>query len=71
MNLASKVFKNNMTGDVVKVIDSFENIAILENKQKQIRKHSQTKKKTKQVNKTEQNEITKQINTNKPNQSNN
>ena len=34
MNLASKVFKNNMTGDVVKVIDSFENIAILENKQK-------------------------------------
>ena len=34
MNLASKVFKNNITGDVVKVIDSFENIAILENKQK-------------------------------------
>lgn len=34
MNLASKVFKNNMTGDVLKVIDSFENIAILENKQK-------------------------------------
>lgn len=34
MNLASKVFKNNMTGDVLKVIDSFENIAILENKQR-------------------------------------
>lgn len=34
MNLASKVFKNNMTGEVLKVIDSFENIAILENKQR-------------------------------------
>lgn len=34
MNLASKVFKNNITGEVIKVIDSFENIAILENKQK-------------------------------------
>jgi hypothetical protein len=34
MNLASKIFKNNSTGEMVKVIDSFENIAILENKQK-------------------------------------
>lgn len=34
MNLASKIFKNNSTGEIVKVIDSFENIAILENKQK-------------------------------------
>ena len=34
MSLAGKVFKNNLTGDAIKVIDSFENIAILENKQK-------------------------------------
>ena len=34
MSLAGKVFKNNITGDTIKVIDSFENIAILENKQK-------------------------------------
>lgn len=34
MNLASKSYRNNRTGDIVKVIDSFENIAILENKQK-------------------------------------
>jgi hypothetical protein len=34
MNLASKTFKNNKTGETVKVIDAFENIAILENKQK-------------------------------------
>ena len=34
MSLAGKVFKNNSTGNAVKVIDSFENIAILENKQK-------------------------------------
>ncbi len=34
MSLAGKVFKNNVTGSTVKVIDSFENIAILENKQK-------------------------------------
>lgn len=34
MNLANKVFKNNKTGDTIRVIDSFENIAILENKQK-------------------------------------
>ncbi len=34
MNLANRSFKNNQTGEVVKVIDSFENIAILENKTK-------------------------------------
>ena len=34
MNLASKTFRNNKTGETVKVIDAFENIAILENKQK-------------------------------------
>jgi hypothetical protein len=34
MSLANKSFKDNKTGEVVKVIDTFENIAILENKQK-------------------------------------
>ncbi len=34
MNLANRIFKNNKTGEVIKVMDSFENIAILENKQK-------------------------------------
>jgi hypothetical protein len=34
MNLANKSFKDNRTGEIVKVIDAFENIAILENKQK-------------------------------------
>lgn len=34
MSIANKVFKNNRTGETIKVIDSFENIAILENKQK-------------------------------------
>lgn len=34
MNLANKTFKNNKTGEIVKVIDSFENIAILESKEK-------------------------------------
>jgi len=34
MNLASRTFRNNKTGEIVKVIDSFENIAILENKGK-------------------------------------
>ena len=29
-----KKFRDNRTGEVVKVIDAFENIAILENKQK-------------------------------------
>jgi len=34
MSLSNKTFKNNATGEIVKVIDSFENIAILENKSK-------------------------------------
>ena len=34
MSLSNKTFKNNTTGEIVKVIDSFENIAILENKGK-------------------------------------
>ena len=34
MSLGNKTFKNNITGELVKVIDSFENIAVLENKQK-------------------------------------
>lgn len=34
MELANKKFRNNKTGETIKVIDSFENIAILENKQK-------------------------------------
>jgi len=34
MSIANKLFKNNNTGELIKVIDSFENIAILENKQK-------------------------------------
>lgn len=34
MNLANRSFKDNRTGQVVKVIDSFENIAILENREK-------------------------------------
>jgi hypothetical protein len=34
MSIANKVFRNNKTGESIRVIDSFENIAILENKQK-------------------------------------
>jgi len=34
MSLDNKKFRNNKTGEVVKVISTFENIAILENKQK-------------------------------------
>lgn len=34
MSLANKTYKNNKTGEIIKVIDSFENLAILENKQK-------------------------------------
>lgn len=34
MNLANRIFTDNRTGESVKVIGSFENIAILENKQK-------------------------------------
>ena len=34
MNLGNKTFKNNKTGETLKVIDSFENIAVLESKDK-------------------------------------
>jgi hypothetical protein len=34
MSLSNKTYRNNATGEIVKVIDSFENIAILENKSK-------------------------------------
>lgn len=34
MNLANRSFMDNRTGEVIKVIDSFENIAVLENKTK-------------------------------------
>jgi hypothetical protein len=34
MSLGNKTFKNNITGDIIKVIDSFEDIAILEGKGK-------------------------------------
>ena len=34
MSLDNKKFRNNKTGEVVKVISTFENIAILENKQR-------------------------------------
>lgn len=34
MNLANKSFRDNKTGEIVKVIDSFDNIAVLENKQR-------------------------------------
>ena len=35
MSLSSKTFRNNRTGETIKVIDSFEDIAILENKGKE------------------------------------
>ena len=34
MNLANKSFRDNKTGEIVKVIDSFDNIVILESKEK-------------------------------------
>lgn len=34
MNLANKTYKNNTTGEVIKIIDSFGDIAVLENKNK-------------------------------------
>lgn len=34
MSIANKTFKNNLTGEIIRVIDAFENIAILENKNK-------------------------------------
>lgn len=35
MSISNKTFKNNRTGETIKVIDSFEDIAILENKGKE------------------------------------
>lgn len=35
MSISNKTFKNNKTGETIKVIDSFEDIAILENKGKE------------------------------------
>jgi len=50
MNLENKIFKDNSTGEVVKVIGSFENIAILENKQKvDVRKLTDTNYYTEQI----------------------
>ena len=34
MNLANRKFKDNRSGEILTIIDSFENIAVLENKQK-------------------------------------
>ena len=34
MSFANRTFRDNKTGEIVKVIDSFEKIAILENKSK-------------------------------------
>ena len=34
MEFSNKKFRNNKTGEIIKVIDTFENIAILENRQK-------------------------------------
>jgi hypothetical protein len=35
MSLSNKTFKNNRTGETLRVIDSFEDLAILENKGKE------------------------------------
>lgn len=39
INLRDKTFRNNLTGDVVKVLDSFEDIAILEDKSRVDARH--------------------------------
>jgi hypothetical protein len=39
MNLANRRFKNNLTGDIVRVLDSFENIVILDDKSRMDAKH--------------------------------
>lgn len=39
INLRDKSFKNNLTGEIVKVLDSFEDIAILEDKSKVDARH--------------------------------
>lgn len=50
MSLAGKSFKNNFTGDIIQVIDSFENIAILLDKQKiDVKSLMDTNKYTEQI----------------------
>lgn len=50
MSLAGKSFKNNFTGDIIQVIDSFENIAILQDKQKiDVKSLMDTNKYTEQI----------------------
>jgi hypothetical protein len=39
INLRDKIFKNNLTGEIVRVLDSFEDIAILEDKSKVDARH--------------------------------
>ena len=39
MNLANRMFKNNLTGDIVRVLDSFESIVILDDKSRMDAKH--------------------------------
>ncbi len=39
MNLANRMFKNNLTGDIVRVLDSFDNIVILDDKSRMDAKH--------------------------------
>jgi hypothetical protein len=39
INLRNKIFKNNLTGEIVKVLDSFEDIAILEDKSRVDSRH--------------------------------
>ena len=39
MDLANRMFKNNLTGDIVRVLDSFENIVILDDKSRIDAKH--------------------------------
>ena len=39
INLSGRYFKNNLTGEVVKVLDSFEDIAILEDKSRVDARH--------------------------------
>jgi hypothetical protein len=50
MEYANRKFRNNRTGEIVKVIDTFENIAILENKQKvDVRSLSDTSQYTEEI----------------------
>ena len=34
MNLSNKSFKNNQTGEVVRIVDSYQNIAITDKKER-------------------------------------